>query len=91
MKNNHEELRKIIMKELAEHFLQCYEKGELVSLILVDSKLTSLEEDAFRKGKEEYKQFVLNILDGIDIADKELNNGCGTKAIRFALQSRLIK
>lgn len=33
----------------------------------------------------EYKQFVLNVLDGVDIADGH----CNTKAIRFALQSRV--
>lgn len=34
----------------------------------------------------EYKQFVLNVLDGIDIADGR----CNTKAIRLALESRTI-
>lgn len=38
--------------------------------------------------KEEY-QFMLNILDGIDIADAEMGNkGGGTKAIRMALKAR---
>ena len=37
------------------------------------------------------RQFIINILDGIDIADEEMgNNGGGTKAIRFALKSRII-
>ena len=37
------------------------------------------------------RQFILNILDGIDIADKQLgNSGGGTKAIRFALQNRAL-
>jgi hypothetical protein len=36
------------------------------------------------------KSFLSNILDGIDIADKQMGNkGGGTKAIRFALQSRI--
>ena len=35
----------------------------------------------------EYKQFVLNVLDGIDIAD----GYCNTKAIRLALKSRVIE
>lgn len=40
---------------------------------------------------EEERQFVLNILDGIDAADKQMGNkGGGTKAIRHALKSRLI-
>lgn len=41
-------------------------------------------------GIEEQKQFTLNILDGIDIADKQMGNiGGGTEAIRFALKSRI--
>ncbi len=48
---------------------------------------------AFEAGKlygaNETRQFILNILDGIDIADKEMGNtGGGTKAIRLALLSR---
>lgn len=36
------------------------------------------------------RQFILNVLDGIDQADKEMGNmGGGTKAIRLALSSRL--
>ena len=39
----------------------------------------------------EERQFVLNILDGIDVADKETGNkGGGTLAIRHALNSRII-
>ena len=41
-------------------------------------------------GAREYRQFilnVLNVLDGTDIADGE----CNTKAIRFAIASRIIK
>ena len=42
------------------------------------------------KSFEEERQFILNVLDGIDIADEKMgNNGGGTKAIRFALQSRV--
>ncbi len=38
---------------------------------------------------EEERQFILNILDGIDIADEQMGNkGGGTKAIRLALASR---
>lgn len=40
-------------------------------------------------GVDEYKQFILNILDGIDIVDKEMNNNCGTKTIRLAISSRI--
>lgn len=42
-------------------------------------------------GAREERQFILNVLDGIDQADKEMGNtGGGTKAIRFALKSRFI-
>ncbi len=39
---------------------------------------------------ETERKFILNVLDGIDQADKEMGNESGgTKAIRFALQSRV--
>lgn len=45
----------------------------------------------FEKGQADYKQFILNILDGIDEADRQMGNkGGGTKAIRLALNSRMI-
>ena len=41
--------------------------------------------------KKEERQFILNVLDGIDIADELMGNtGGGTKTIRFALRSRYI-
>ena len=43
------------------------------------------------KAKEEERQFILNVLDGVDIADEQAGNkGGGTKAIRLALKSRMI-
>lgn len=40
---------------------------------------------------EEERQFVLNVLDGVDVADEQMGNkGGGTKAIRHALASRVI-
>lgn len=54
-------------------------------------KLRKKYEDGFRNGQEEYKLFILNILRGIDIADKQMGNkNCGTKAIRLAIKSRII-
>lgn len=45
----------------------------------------------FEAGQLEYKQFILNVLKRIDIADKKMNNkGVGTKAIRLAIKSRII-
>lgn len=53
--------------------------------------ISKVVSQSYDKGQEEYKQFVLNILDGIDEADEEMGNkGGGTKAIRFALASRII-
>lgn len=43
-----------------------------------------------KDGAEQERQFILNLLDGQDIADKELGVIGGTKAIRFALSSRII-
>jgi len=51
----------------------------------VDACLPLLEE-VRKEGAEEYKQFILNILDGVDIADGE----CNTKAIRLTINSRTI-
>ncbi len=45
---------------------------------------------AKQEGADEYRQFVLNVLNGIDVADAQMqNNGGGTKAIRFALAARI--
>ena len=45
----------------------------------------------FKTGQLDYKQFILNVLKGVDIADKEMGNkGGGTKAIRLAIKSRVI-
>ena len=60
----------------------CYE--EIKFFIL--SKIKEAEDNA----QEEYKQFILNVLEGIDIADEmEGNSGGGTKAIRLAIKSRI--
>ena len=43
------------------------------------------------QGSKDERQFILNILDGIDGADRQMKNkGGGTKAIRLALKSRII-
>lgn len=39
--------------------------------------------------RKEERQFMLNILDGIDEADRQLGHPGGTKAIRFALKNRI--
>jgi len=53
--------------------------------------IESLLKEEREKTLEEERQFILNILDGIDIADKEAGILGGTKAIRFALESRVLK
>ena len=53
------------------------------------TKKAEWEAAARREGREEERQFILNVLDGIDVADVKMQNtGGGTKAIRFALASR---
>jgi len=55
-------------------------------------KIIEAEKELSREeGRKEERQFILNVLDGIDQADREMGNKFGgTKAIRFALQSRII-
>ncbi len=55
---------------------------------LKDFISTLLAEERHKVLSEE-RQFILNILDGIDIADKEMGLTGGTQAIRQALQSRI--
>lgn len=51
--------------------------------------LSQAKEEGRREGASEERQFILNILDGIDMADEQMGNkGGGTKAIRHALNSR---
>lgn len=51
--------------------------------------ISSREQKAREEGRKEERQFILNVLDGIDIADKEMGIVGGTQAIRQALQSRI--
>ena len=57
---------------------------------LVTEIISSREEKAREEGRKEERQFILNVLDGIDIADKEMGIVGGTQAIRLALQNRII-
>ena len=45
---------------------------------------------AKKEGQEEYKRFILNILDGHDQVNIENGFATDTKSIRFAIQSRII-
>lgn len=50
---------------------------------------STLSDSTLREVLEQERQFVLNILDGVDLADEQMGNkGGGTKAIRLALASR---
>lgn len=51
--------------------------------------IQELETSIRKEVVAEERQFILNVLDGIDIADKEMGVIGGTQAIRFALQSRV--
>ena len=54
------------------------------------SFVESLLEEQKKELMGEERQFILNILDGIDIADKQMGVIGGTQAIRQALRSRVI-
>ena len=74
-----EELRKKAWTRMDVKHLQDYHKA-------LDDVLPVIERAVAAE-----RQFILNILDGIDIADEEMgNNGGETKAIRLALKSRII-
>ena len=45
---------------------------------------------ANKEGQEQYKRFILNILDGHDQANIENGFATDTKSIRLAIQSRII-
>lgn len=73
------------MSEDEDHFeFESPSPSQLLSFI------SSREEKAREEGRKEERQFILNVLDGIDIADKEMGVVGGTQAIRFALQNRII-
>lgn len=76
--------RKTFLSENKYYYNTEFE-NELKSFLLQSLRRASLAR------MQEERQFILNILDGVDIADKEIGNtGGGTRAIRQALQSRII-
>ena len=81
LKNNWKEEFK---KEFGIHFKS---SGELqFALCFIESLLAEQKKELM----EEERQFILNVLDGIDTADKQMGVIGGTQAIRQALQSRVI-
>jgi len=61
-------------------------KSAVEAIRILRKHTEGLREEAVAEALAEYKQFVINVLDGVDIAD----GYCNTKAIRFALESRTI-
>lgn len=53
--------------------------------------VNKVEKEAYERGAGDERQFILNVLDGVDMADKAMGNEYGTLAIRHALKSRIIK
>lgn len=64
--------------------------GHTEEKLQVKAFIQAVEKEAYQRGTQDERQFILNILDGIDIANKEMGHPPDTKAIRFALKSRLI-
>jgi hypothetical protein len=66
------------------------DRTETMDISDVKSFLITEKKEAYeagrREGAEDYKQFILNVLAGIDIADGK----CNTKAIRHAIESKII-
>lgn len=80
------ETRERIVKE-------CWHKtetGHALDMTGTRELIVEALEKAREEGRKEERQFILNVLDGIDIADKEMGIVGGTKAIRFALKNRII-
>ena len=63
--------------------------GEIDKSLLVKF-IESLLEQQKKELLQQERQFILNILDGIDKADEIMGITGGTQAIRQALQSRVI-
>lgn len=84
-----EKYAKKTTKELFEEYGQLFMKSPSNELA-GDSKCQEVILLIEKQIKEEERQFILNVLDGIDIADEQMGNKTGgTKAIRLALQSRI--
>lgn len=57
-------------------------------VVLVEVLISQVEALVKKQTVGEERQFILNVLDGVDIADKQMGVTGGTQAIRQALQSR---
>ena len=85
--------KKLSVEDTSRHFcngiaLQLKPSNAVMETIrLLNKELPQALTAEREAGAREYRQFILNVLDGTDIADGE----CNTKAIRFAIASRIIK
>lgn len=70
-------------------FVNNSEYGSELKIEEVKDFISTLLAEERHKVLSEERQFILNILDGIDIADKEMGLTGGTQAIRQALESRI--
>lgn len=92
VKHTDEELDSaMIDAELRDDFFTPTTNGEGWEHLKKDEAVSELIKHVETQAREEERQFILNILDGVDKADKEIGNkGGGTKAIRLALKNRII-
>lgn len=95
MKNNWKDsLENWILDCASASYLVSEENGDPLLLKANISGAIAFVENLLAEQKKELleneRKFILNILDGIDIADKEMGVIGGTQAIRQALQSRVI-
>lgn len=78
------DIKEKLEDSLDKHFPkgQCKERGPAL-VMFADAMMI------FTEHLRDEKEFILNVLEGIDIADKQMGNtGGGTAAIRLALKSR---
>lgn len=69
--------------------LGCMDDEDCEGCAYEEKERKEVEEQIVALVRKEERQFILNILDGIDIADKEMGVIGGTQAIRQALESRI--
>lgn len=60
----------------------------LAKAVEVKAFIQEVEQKAIQRTLREERQFILNILDGIDISNKQMGIKDGTKAIRLCLSAR---
>jgi hypothetical protein len=90
MKNKEDLIEKYANKIQGELFNIDYNIDYNTKLNLQYNIIEKLISKVIKEAKQEERQFILNVLDGQDIADKEMGVIGGTKAIRLALKNRII-